>query len=114
MLAGLHAGAARREDHAHRSDARRIARTMFIDIEKWREIFSTLGRHKLRTALTAFGVFWGIFMLTVLLGAGKGLENGVNEGFPARHQHRVHLVAGHHADPYQGMPIGRQIGLQAR
>ena len=75
---------------------------MFIDIEKWQEIFNTLRRHKLRTALTAFGVFWGIFMLTVLLGAGKGLENGVERGFSASHQHRLHLVAGPDADSLPG------------
>jgi putative ABC transport system permease protein len=82
---------------------------MLIDVDKWQEIFSTLGRHKLRTTLTAFGVFWGIFMLTVLLGAGKGLENGVNEGFP-----RVFNVVwmweqGATQIPYQGMPVGRNI-----
>jgi putative ABC transport system permease protein len=83
-----------------------------IDIEKWREILSTLGRHKLRTALTAFGVFWGIFMLTVLLGAGKGLENGVNEGFP-RVTNTVYVWSqGPTQVPYEGMPIGRQIQLR--
>jgi putative ABC transport system permease protein len=85
---------------------------MFIDIEKWQEIFNTLRRHKLRTALTAFGVFWGIFMLTVLLGAGKGLENGVNEGFP-RVTNTVYLWSqGPTQIPWQGMPIGRQISLR--
>ena len=84
-----------------------------IDVEKWREILSTLGRHKLRTALTAFGVFWGIFMLTVLLGAGKGLENGVNEGFP-RVTNTVYIwQQGVTQIPYQGMPIGRQIQLKS-
>ena len=86
---------------------------MMIDIEKWQEIFQTLGQHKLRTSLTAFGVFWGIFMLTILLGAGKGLENGVIEDFKTIpptawiwSQSKTQL-------PYQGMPIGRTITLRA-
>jgi putative ABC transport system permease protein len=84
---------------------------MFIDIEKWREIFKTLSQHKVRTSLTAFGVFWGIFMLTVLLGAGKGLENGVIDGFP-RVTNTVYIWSqGTTQIPYQGMSIGRQIGL---
>jgi putative ABC transport system permease protein len=86
---------------------------MIIDTEKWQEIFKTLGQHKLRTSLTAFGVFWGIFMLTVLLGAGKGLENGVIEGFP-RVTNSVYIwIQGTTQVPYQGLPIGRQIRLEA-
>jgi putative ABC transport system permease protein len=57
-------------------------------------------------------VFWGIFMLTVLLGAGKGLENGVNEGFP-RVTNTVYIWSqGTTQMPYQGMPTGRQIQLE--
>ena len=84
---------------------------MFIDIEKWQEIFNTLSKHKLRTTLTCFGVFWGIFMLTVLLGAGKGLENGVNEGFPRVTNTVYFWSQGTTQIPYQGMPIGRQVLL---
>jgi putative ABC transport system permease protein len=85
---------------------------VIIDIEKWREIFNTLSQHKLRTSLTAFGVFWGIFMLTVLLGAGKGLENGVAIGFP-RVSNSVYIWSqGTTQIPWAGMPIGRQITLR--
>jgi putative ABC transport system permease protein len=85
---------------------------MFLDVEKWQEIFKTLSQHKLRTALTAFGVFWGIFMLTVLLGAGKGLENGASDSFP-RVANSIYLWSqGPTQIPYQGMPVGRQILLQ--
>jgi putative ABC transport system permease protein len=80
---------------------------MLIDIDKWQEIFSTLGKHKLRTALTAFGVFWGIFMLIALLGAGKGLENGANDQFP-RVRNTIWIWMQNPTQiAYQGMPVGR-------
>jgi putative ABC transport system permease protein len=85
---------------------------MLLDIEKWQEIVSTLKQHKLRTALTAFGVFWGIFMLTVLLGAGKGLENGVNEGFPGISNFIIMWSQGATQLPYEGMAVGRQIAFR--
>ena len=85
---------------------------MFIDIDKWQEIFNTLSRHKLRTSLTAFGVFWGIFMLTVLLGSGKGFENGVNEGFPRTSNFIYIWGQGKTQIPYEGMPIGRDISFR--
>ena len=82
---------------------------MVIDVEKWQEIFNTLRRHKLRTALTCFGVFWGIFMLTVLLGAAKGLENGVNDGFPRVTNTVFVWLQAPTQIAYQGMPVGRWI-----
>ncbi|ACE83479.1 ABC transporter permease [Cellvibrio japonicus] len=86
---------------------------MLIDTQKWQEIFSTLGRHKLRTALTAFGVFWGIFMLTVLLGAGKSLEEGVTSSFRMIPNSVWMWPQGKTQVAYRGMPVGRQISLDS-
>lgn len=52
-----------------------------FDIDNWREIGATLGRNKTRTALTAFGIFWGTAMLAMLLGGAGGLEGLIRRQF---------------------------------
>jgi putative ABC transport system permease protein len=81
-----------------------------IDLDKWQEISSMLMRHKLRTLLTAFGVFWGIFMLVTLLGAGNGFENGVKRMFD-RQENVVFVWASKTTMPYAGLPVGREIRI---
>lgn len=83
-----------------------------FDLEKWQEIIATLKQHKLRTGLTAFGVFWGIFMLVVLLGAGKGLERGMTENFGQVTNRVVIWSARPTQIPHAGLPSGRRITLK--
>lgn len=83
-----------------------------IDTDKWQEIFFTLKQYKLRTSLTAFGVFWGIFMLVVLLGAGNGLERGAQAEFGGQLNSIFIWSSGKTQLPYRGMKIGRRMVLK--
>nr|WP_026286752.1 ABC transporter permease [Gilvimarinus chinensis] len=74
------------------------------------EILYTLRRNKLRTALTAFGVFWGIFMLILLLGAGRGMQNGVMDSFADNALDTIIIWSGTTSVAYQGQGLGRRIG----
>jgi putative ABC transport system permease protein len=75
------------------------------------EILFTLRQNKLRTVLTAFGVFWGIFMLVLLLGAGRGMQNGVYEDFGSDVLDFVIVWTGDTSLAYRGMGPGRRIQL---
>lgn len=75
------------------------------------EILFTLRQNKLRTALTAFGVFWGIFMLILLLGAGRGMQNGVYEDFGSDVLDFIVVYTGTTSVAYKGMGLGRHIQL---
>jgi putative ABC transport system permease protein len=82
-----------------------------MDLDRWQEIFFTLKQHKLRTALTAFGVFWGIFMLVIMLGAGQSLESGAINGFGGQTNTVFIWTGGKTQIPYKGLPTGRRIQL---
>ncbi len=83
-----------------------------FDLDRWQEIYYVLKKNKLRTFLTAFGVFWGIFMLVIMLGSGKGLENGVTQNFGDMATNSVFLWAERTSVPYKGFPRGRQFNYQ--
>lgn len=78
-----------------------------IDYDKWQEIFHTLKHNKLRTGLTAFGVFWGILMLIVMLGAGSGLQNAVTSGMGDFATNSMFIWTQATTIPYKGFPRGR-------
>ncbi len=75
------------------------------------EIWFTLKQNKLRTLLTAFGVFWGIFMLIILLGAGRGMQNGVMQDFGSDVLDFIIVWSGDTSVAHNGMGVGRKIRI---
>lgn len=78
-----------------------------FDLDRWQEVFDTLGANLLRTILTAFGVLWGIFMLIIMLGAGSGLKNGVSAEFEGFATNSLYLWTQRTTLPHNGLPAGR-------
>ncbi|MDZ4695033.1 MAG: ABC transporter permease [Deltaproteobacteria bacterium] len=80
-------------------------------LDRWREIMATLARRKLRTALTALSVAWGIFMLVVLLAAGQGLSNGAENAFADDAANSVYVQPGRTRIAHAGHGPRRRIQL---
>ena len=62
----------------------------------------------MRSLMTAFGVFWGIFMLIVMSGAGRALENGVMDGIKAFATNSAFFWTEPTSKPYKGFQRGRR------
>ncbi|MGA9591438.1 MAG: ABC transporter permease, partial [Salegentibacter sp.] len=80
--------------------------------DKWNEIIEALSANWFRTILTAFGVLWGIFILVILLAAGKGLENGVKQGFGDLATNSMFMWTQTASKPYKGLPKGRRYDFK--
>src|ERR1043165_2300021 len=80
---------------------------MIFDLDNWQEIWAAMRKNKLRTTLTAFGVFWGIFMLVIMLGSGAGLRNGVLQEFSGTATNSFFMWTQVTSKPYKGLQPNR-------
>ena len=80
---------------------------MKLDIDTYKEIFTTLSRNKSRSFLTGFGVFWGVFMLLGLIGGGNGLQQLLSRNFEGFATNSVIIFAQKTTKPYAGFRKGR-------
>jgi putative ABC transport system permease protein len=80
-----------------------------FNIERWQEIFEAIAKNKLRTFLTGISVASGIFILVILLGVGKGLQNGIEKQFERDAAGIIEVWSGATTKAYKGLNPGRQI-----
>ncbi|MCM1313113.1 MAG: ABC transporter permease [Bacteroides sp.] len=83
-----------------------------FDSDQWGEIFDSLSRNKTRSVLTAFGIFWGIFMLVLLIGGGKGMESTLAQNFAGFATNSGFIGANNTSVPYKGFKKGRRWNLE--
>lgn len=77
--------------------------------DRWREMFLTLRKNKLRTALSGFTVAMGIFIFVLLFGFGNGLKNSFEEFFVDDSTNTIWLYPGQTDKPYRGFKAKRRI-----
>ena len=85
-----------------------------FDADRWIEIWVTITRNKTRSLLTCFGVFWGILMLVILLGAGAGFKNGIYQNIDGFATNSVFFMSDRTSEPYHGFNKGRYWDMRNR
>ncbi|SKB39047.1 ABC transporter permease [Maribacter arcticus] len=80
--------------------------------DRWKEILEVLSSNVFRTLATSFGVGWGIFILIILLAAGKGLENGIRADFGDIATNTMFMWSRNTTIPYKGLPKGRRFSFK--
>ncbi len=80
-----------------------------LDIDKWKEIWATLKSNPLRTFLTAFGVFWGILMLMLMLMFGSAIQTGIERQMKGLATNMLFIWGQSTTESYDGLPPGRAV-----
>lgn len=87
---------------------------MRLDTNTYHEIMDSLLRNKSRSLLTGFGIFWGLFMLLAMLGAGDGVKGLLSSNFEGFASNAAIILSSNTSKPYKGFQEGRYWSLKYR
>ena len=85
-----------------------------FDLDRWKEIWETIARNRKRSIMTGLGVFWGIFMFTVLMGFGMWLGRTATASLGGYSTNTSYFFTDQTSIPYKGMPSGRWWDFDTR
>lgn len=85
-----------------------------FDLDRWKEIWETIARNRKRSIMTGLGVFWGIFMFTVLMGFGIWLGRTATASLGGYSTNTSYFFTDQTSIPYKGMPSGRWWDFDTR
>ena len=83
-----------------------------FDIDRWREIFQSINKNKLRSALSGFTVAFAILLFTLLFGVVTGLKNTFADAFVDDAANSVFVFARQTTKPYKGLQSGRTVQMK--
>ncbi|MBR5188749.1 MAG: ABC transporter permease [Paludibacteraceae bacterium] len=84
-----------------------------FDLDNYQEIWHTITRNKTRSLLTAFGVFWGMFMLVVMVALGSGISRGIMGQLDGVAQNTSMMFPSNTSMPYKGFKRGRSWNMHS-
>ena len=85
-----------------------------FDLDKWKEIWATLRSNRLRTFLTAFGVFWGILMLMAMLGFSSAMQVGSQRQMKGMATNLLFCWGQVTTEAFDGLPSGRAVRFNTK
>ena len=83
-----------------------------FNIERWKEIFQSIQKNKLRTALSGLTVSLGILIFIILFGLGEGLKNSYSDLFLNNANNVIYIYPGKTTKPFGGFKTNRRIEIK--
>lgn len=83
-----------------------------FDLDRWREIFQSISKNKLRSVMSGFTVAFAILLFTLLFGVVSGLSNTFKEAFSDDAANFMSVRVRKTTKPYKGLQTGRVIQLK--